>query len=284
MKLRANEEDGLAARADDPVRGSGAGVPWGVKEILVALLVIIAAMVTIFGSLSLVFSALDLTVNGEVERPGARIALVLSQVLLDVVAVGAAALVSLRKYRLSPRAWGLRGERPISIGLCAAALVAAFATLLVYGIVTQALGLDWLDPESNVPEELFEQRAVIPFTVFLIVIVAPLAEELFFRGFVFNGLRGASLAGLLPRGGQPVERGSLWTKVNGVGRPLGVAGAAIISGLMWASIHGQVGLVVPIAVIGVIFSLLLARTGSLWNAIAVHAAFNLIGVIANLGT
>lgn len=284
MKLGTNVGDGGVARTDDAVRDTGTSTPWGVREILITLLIIIAAMVTIFGLLSLVLSALGLTVSGEAERPGARIALVLGQVVLDVIAVGAAAVLSLRKYRLSPRAWGLRGDRPLSIGLCAATLVAAFATLFVYTMVTRALGLDWLDPESNVPEELFEQRAVIPFTVFLIVIVAPLAEEMFFRGFVFNGLRGASLAGLLPGRGQQVERNSPWIKINGVGRPLGVAGAAIINGLMWASIHGQVGLVLPIAVIGVLFSLLLARTGSLWNAIAVHAAFNLIGVIANTTT
>jgi membrane protease YdiL (CAAX protease family) len=88
-----------------------------------------------------------------------------------------------------------------------------------------------------------------------VVVVAPLTEELFFRGFVFNGLR----------------------------RRLTVPGAAAVSGVLFASVHvvdaEKLGLLIPFTAIGFMFALLVAVTGSLWNSILVHFSFNLIGVV-----
>lgn len=263
-------------------RAGPAGISWGAKEILAAVLATAAAMVAIFGGYALLLRALGLSSERAADQPAVTITLVVGQVLLDLCAVAAAAVVSLRRYGLSPRAWGLRRERAISLGACILVLTASFATLVVYGALTRALGLGALEPRGNVPGQLFEHRAVVPFTVFLVVIVAPLAEEMFFRGFVFNGLRRAVMPGVAtpsaPDEPEPLSRRGPAKS----GWRMGMVGAALLSGLMWALIHGQLGLVIPITVIGFMFAVLLARTGSLWNAILVHVLFNLIGVLANL--
>lgn len=45
-----------------------------------------------------------------------------------------------------------------------------------------------------------------------------------------------------------------------------------------------IGLIVPFTIIGFLFAGLAARTGSPWNSILVHFAFNSIGVAAQLAT
>ena len=88
----------------------------------------------------------------------------------------------------------------------------------------------------------------------MIAIVAPFAEEIFFRGFVFAGLR---------------TRLSLWP-------------AALISGGLFGLVHAPSGIttVVPLAIIGVVFAWLYERTGSLWLAIIAHAINNALALSA----
>ena len=84
----------------------------------------------------------------------------------------------------------------------------------------------------------------------LVIGVAPLTEELFFRGFMFAGLR----------------------------RRMPFIVAAGISAGIWGLFHytgaGTWGVVIQLAAFGVILSWLYQRTGSLWPAVAVHALNN----------
>lgn len=238
---------------DDP-----AHAPWGVTEILVALLAALVLLLVISLINGLVLSALGVDIhNAESDKVGGPL-LLIGQALIDFAVVGVAALLSIGKYHLSFRAWGLRTERPVHLAACFAVLVSSFIAIALYSVVVDQLGLKNLKPQENVPEGFFAHRSIIPFTALLVVIVAPLAEEMFFRGFIFNGLR----------------------------QRLTVCGAAGLSGLLFAAIHVSgsdlVGLVVPFTIIGFMFAMLVAYTGSLWNSILVHFAFNLIGFLANL--
>lgn len=89
---------------------------------------------------------------------------------------------------------------------------------------------------------------------FLIMIVAPLSEELFFRGFMYAGLRRA-----MP----------IWP-------------AAIVSGLIFGSLHlggGNIGVAIQLSVFGVILAYLYERTGSLWAPILAHGLNNTIAFV-----
>jgi uncharacterized protein len=86
-------------------------------------------------------------------------------------------------------------------------------------------------------------------------LLAPLGEELFFRGFMY-----ASLRGRVP---------AFW--------------AALVTGLLFGAVHPIYGatawnLVPILAMAGFAMCLLYERTGSLWPAIAFHVAMN-IGVL-----
>lgn len=243
------------APRDDPARA-----PWGPAEILGALLVAALALLLMSFTIGGVLQLLDVPSGAAEDDPAGATVLLLGQMFLNLVVVGAAAALSIGRHRLTFRAWGLRTRQPVNWGACFAVLFASFVTLTAYGWLTQVLGWDRLRPESNVPESLFDQPSVLPLTIFMVVIVAPFTEEMFFRGFLFNGLR----------------------------RLLTTPGAALLSGAMFGAIHvtqaSLVGVAIPFTIIGFLFAMLMARTGSLWNAIVVHLVFNLIGVVATLAT
>ena len=113
----------------------------------------------------------------------------------------------------------------------------------------------FLDPQQeDVTNELGVDEPTALSAIFagiLIVIVAPLAEEMFFRGFVYAGLRRA--VSLLP--------------------------AATISGMIWGSLHlasGNVGVAIQLSVFGVILAWLYERSGTLWAPILAHLINNAI--------
>ena len=230
------------------------GSPWGVREVLLGL-----ALPLLVWAI-----ALGLTIAvGEEDGNGVDTGVVIGGLVLTLVLqgilVGLAARLSLGKYRLS---WSSLGFRPLSSDLYwAAAAVAIGAHVLVisYAAVVTAAGADALAPQQEL-KDLFESRAVLPLVGVVTVLTAPLAEETFFRGFVFPGLM----------------------------RRLGVVGAAVASGLLFAAFHvssaDTAGLVIPFTIIGVALAGLYYYTGSLWSTIGAHFLFNLIsfGILAAL--
>jgi membrane protease YdiL (CAAX protease family) len=86
---------------------------------------------------------------------------------------------------------------------------------------------------------------------FAVMIAAPIAEEVFFRGFLFAGLRSR----------------------------MPFVAAALISGVVFGSAHllgGNGAAAVQLAVLGMILAWLYERTDSLWTPIALHAVNNVI--------
>jgi hypothetical protein len=102
-----------------------------------------------------------------------------------------------------------------------------------------------------VPSGIFDHAVTVPLAVILTVVAAPVVEETFFRGFLFNGLR----------------------------RTLGFSGAASLSGLLFALAHAQGTLIIPFTVIGMIFAWTYRRAGTLWANIGAHCLFNLVSVL-----
>lgn len=93
--------------------------------------------------------------------------------------------------------------------------------------------------------------------VILATVVAPVAEEFFFRGFFFTALR----------------------------RSFGVAAAAIITGAVFGAIHAggtEPQFLVPLGVFGVLLCLLYWRTGSIIPCMVLHALNNSVAVGVSL--
>ena len=93
--------------------------------------------------------------------------------------------------------------------------------------------------------------------VMFVVLLAPVTEELVFRGFLFSALRGT------------------W---------LGSVGSAVLLSGVWASLHWGYSWqsVALLFAQGLLYAYAARRTGSIWPAIVGHAVNNLVAVITVL--
>jgi membrane protease YdiL (CAAX protease family) len=143
---------------------------------------------------------------------------------------------------------GWRRFKPSHIAIGFGVLVAYYISVAIYASFVVEPSQDDIGGDLG----LDEGPLAATMAVLLIVIAAPLAEESFFRGFVFAGLR---------------SRLSLWP-------------AAIVSGIVFGAIHAPSGptTVVPLALLGVALAFLYDHTGSLWPPIILHAFNNALAL------
>lgn len=187
-----------------------------------------------------VLGAIVYAVSGDPQDPptAARIvAIFLGSLAMIGTAVGFAALTA------RPRPWqfGLQGTRfwP-AVGWTALTFV-VFAILSQ--IFLQAVGADTTD---DIPDELGidDGLAAAIAISFAVTVMAPLGEELFFRGYLYGSFR-------------------RW----------GVAPAALMVGVLFGALHfgGSDALyLAPLALFGVLLCLLREKTGSLYPTIGLH--------------
>jgi uncharacterized protein len=102
--------------------------------------------------------------------------------------------------------------------------------------------------------DIYETAYFLPLLWLAIVVLAPIFEEVFFRGFLFKGLQASAL---------------------------GSTGAIVLPALLWALIHLQYPWydMAGIFVFGLMLGYAQYRTGSLYVPIAMHALNNLLAVI-----
>jgi uncharacterized protein len=186
-------------------------------------------------------------VDEPTESPGA---VVVGTLLLDGSLVGVALLFA--SFVRRPKAWhfGLR-RTPFwpAVGWAALGLFSFYVLAAIYTVAVQP------DVEQSVTEDLGADEGTLGLIAagFMIICVAPFAEEFFFRGFFYGALR---------------------TKFS-------VAVAAAIDGLLFGVIHFEGGtdgllIVPPLAALGVMFCLVYEQTRSLYPVVALHAINNSI--------
>jgi membrane protease YdiL (CAAX protease family) len=179
----------------------------------------------------------------------ARLAL---QAMLAVTLVGVAFAVTAdaRAGVAPPRALGLRRPLRSPLGVAAAAYLGYVVTSVVYsGLVHPH--------QKDITRDLgFGHGGLGTIAAgLLIVVAAPLSEEIFFRGFVFGGLR----------------------------RRLSFPAAALISAGIFGLFHytgaGSIGVVPQLALLGFALAWVYEETGSIYPTMAIHAFNNLIAFI-----
>jgi len=174
----------------------------------------------------------------------AALALLVLLLVQDGLLVGGALLFA--SFKHTPRPWHF-GLRVTRLWPTLGWAVLGFALMLGFELGYVALlGVD----ESNV-DELEDGNTIAAFAVAVaVIVVAPVAEEFFFRGFFYRALR---------------TRLPVWS-------------ASLIDGAVFGALHFQgpeSAIILPIiAVFGVGQCLVYERTGSLFAVIAIHAAFN----------
>ena len=238
-----NETEPPAAAPDDRIA-------WGPREIAQALGIVVAGLIFLTGAAALVAAVAGLTFT---DSQVLGVSLV-ATLFLDLGLFGLAAIFSVGKYRLR---WSALGFRPLVLDrawVIAATVVGMFAVVVVYTVIVQLIGVDDLLPQSTLEGDVFDNRALVVMAGILAVLAAPVAEETFFRGFLFGGL---------------VKR-------------LGVFGAALASGLLFSLAHAQPTTLIPFTFVGMVLAWSYVYTGSLWTNIGAHLVFNLISFSVSL--
>jgi uncharacterized protein len=138
-----------------------------------------------------------------------------------------------------------RGLR-IGLGLAIPAWLAASLLAVLVALGLRQIGLD---PETGVVQQALEVINPV-VAVLTVVIIGPIAEEVFFRGVVFNA----------------------WL------REYGYRQALVGSGLLFGLVHMSMVGFVPFVLLGILLAVVYRRTGSLMAPIALHVAFNAISV------
>ncbi len=108
-------------------------------------------------------------------------------------------------------------------------------------------------PENQQVVELFSAGSV-PLQVYIAfsaIVIAPVGEEICFRGFLFKALK---------------RHGGFWP-------------AAIASGLLFGAIHSSLAQMLPLTIFGIAQCIAYERARSLWLPMAVHAIFNTVSLI-----
>jgi membrane protease YdiL (CAAX protease family) len=184
---------------------------------------------------------------------------VLGALALDAVFLGSLFVWLRNVHPGSLRAIGVRWRLRV-------AAAGAGLGIVLYGVAAGALafGLQWLyERMSGTPVEAPDQMpgglttaGTVAFVV-LAVAVAPVVEEVYFRGILYRSLR------------------------DRYGLVAGLVGSSLLFGLVHyqrGSLADALFLQTVMVITGVGFALIYERAGNLVASIAAHAAFNAIGV------
>ena len=118
-------------------------------------------------------------------------------------------------------------------------------------------GVSLLFHQSIVPSfmvDAYKTASSLPALLFAIVVVAPIFEEIFFRGFLFQGIRYSRLG------------------------PIGAIG---ITSSVWAVIHLQYGVygIMTVFALGLLFGIARLRTDSIHLLMVMHSFVGLVATI-----
>jgi uncharacterized protein len=179
----------------------------------------------------------------------------ISDFLFDAAFVVAALyLAGLGGLRPRPSDFGFRPVRlKLAAGSVLAAAVGYYVISAFYAALLHLHGSDKLPKELGVSKST---AALVGATVFVCV-VAPIAEEFFFRGFIFGALRRM--------------------RIVIAGREIGTWVAAVLTGILFGLAHtgsASSQYLVPLGFLGFVLCLVRWRTRSLYPCMALHSINN----------
>jgi uncharacterized protein len=176
---------------------------------------------------------------------------IIATLMQSLIFIGTAVLFASFTRKPQPWHFGLR-RAPFwpALGWAALGMVSFYVLAAVYTALVSP------DAEQTVAQDLGADEGTFGLIAagFMVICVAPFAEEFFFRGFFYKALR------------------SKYSLIV----------AALIDGALFGVIHydfsGADALLIlpPLAVLGFMFCLVYEKTGSLWPVVGLHAFNNSI--------
>lgn len=169
--------------------------------------------------------------------------------LFELITIGVI-IVFVKGYGLKLTDIGLKKFKLSDLGLALGAFFIYFAASVVISFIASSL----VPFDQNQVQDIgfSNPQGLELLMIFVaIVILAPLAEELLFRGFIFQGLR---------------RRLPFWP-------------TAIIVSALFGLVHFQINVGLDVFALSLVLCWLRERTGSLWPGIMLHATKNLLAFL-----
>jgi hypothetical protein len=213
-------------------------------------------LLALFGGLivslvvSSIIAAIWIVAGGNVHDSGL---IVVGTAIQSVIFIGTVWFLASLRGKATTREFGLlRAPFWPTVGKMAGVMVTYLILLAIYSSLVHI-------SSDDTPDKLGANAGILGMLFFgiMVAVLAPISEEIFFRGMIFRSF------------------------ANG----MGVWGGAIVSGLCFGALHidsfasSRLLQVVPLAVLGIMFALLYAWSGTLYSTIALHCTNNSLAVI-----
>jgi membrane protease YdiL (CAAX protease family) len=186
---------------------------------------------------------------------------IVGDVVADLAFVAAAVYLAAIQRHARPRDFGFRRTRASrAVGWVVLGGASYYLLTWAYAAVFNLHGTDKLPSELGVNRST---AALVGAAIFVCVI-APIAEEFFFRGFLFGVLR-------------------RW-RIVAFGRDLGALAAAVVVGILFGLAHtgsASPEYLVPLGFLGFVLCVIRWRTGSLYPCMALHSFNNALALGVN---
>ena len=235
-------------------------VPWTVRQTAFGIVLTLVPWILLALGLTFLGNQAPRTtsLSPRLDVINAIITFIISAIIEGAFVV-APLLIAIRAYHSLPSRWklGLQalGFRKFNalqaLGLLFVLIIAILAIDNLYQYV---ISLFHWNLQTN-DQVLLQEGQKMPYTTYatllVAVFVAPFCEEIFFRGFIFMGLRRAM--------------------------PVGIA--IVASSFLFAIAHADLGSFAVLFIIGIVLAFIRWRTRSLWPGIFLHMLNNGIGAL-----
>ncbi|MFD2258029.1 CPBP family intramembrane glutamic endopeptidase [Luteolibacter algae] len=215
------------------------------------------------GMISMVFYLLAIgnaAMEGQTDAPEMSMGGLIFSIGFQFFMAGIAAVIVLRRVNILE--WlGLKWKKwPLVFAIAPVTVVsmwALFAGLYEFGYMElmERLGVEAVQ-DSVVMFQQEENLFLLGLMAFAASIVAPLCEEVVFRGYLY-----------------PVAK-----------KFTGPWIAALCTALIFSAAHGSLAALLPLFIFGLVLVAIYEITGSLWAPIAVHALFNTATVVVQIAS
>jgi membrane protease YdiL (CAAX protease family) len=238
----------------DPSLERDREVPWPLWTAPVAVLT--GLVVGVFGSV--VVAGIGAAAGSSKNSPAVNL---ISDLVFDVGFVITALYFASLSRRPRPQDFGYRRiALSLGVGACLAGGIGYYIVTAVYQSLVHLHGSDKLPQSLGVGSS----TAALAGAAVFVCVVAPIAEEFFFRGFIFGALR-------------------RWHVVIG-GHDIGTWLAAAITGILFGLAHtgsAAAQYLIPLGFLGFVLCLVRWRTGSLYPCMALHSINNSLALGVN---
>ncbi len=212
----------------------GYAVPWKFMDNWIAV-----------GLLALINVALFIVAS---QGLGTEIAQTAAIILLELVYLLPVVLI-LAWRRLHWKYLGFGKFKWETLGIGCGLLIAAYSIIIVHNIILYFLGVDTQGEEIM---KIFTQLDSPVWFFIVAVVMAPIVEEVFFRGFLFQGFR----------------------------QRYGWITAMLLSSAIFALAHMDLVALIPTFILGIVLAYMYHRSNSVWPGVILHFLVNALGFFA----